>query len=206
MALRVLGAGFGRTGTNSLRLALAQLGFGPCHHMFEVRDKPELLAPWQAAARGEALDWDKTFRGYRSQVDWPGARYWRELAAHYPDAKVILSVRPADDWFDSVQKTIAPFIRNRASIGNPHVRALAEMAQALIVEQIFDNRLDDRSHATGIFEDHVAEVQRSIAADRLLTFDVAEGWQPLCEFLGVAVPDTPFPNTNSSESFNRQEK
>jgi hypothetical protein len=92
MPLEIIGPGFGRTGTNSLKLALEHLGFGPCHHMFEVRDNPELLPDWQAAARGEPVDWDKVFRGYRSQVDWPGARYWRELVRHFPHAKVTLSV------------------------------------------------------------------------------------------------------------------
>ena len=88
MSLEVVGPGFGRTGTNSLKLALEHLGFGPCHHMFEVRDNPERLADWEAAALGEAVDWDEVFRGYRSQVDWPGARYWRELTQHFPGAKV----------------------------------------------------------------------------------------------------------------------
>ncbi len=127
MPLKIIGPGFGRTGTNSLKLALEHLGFGPCHHMFEVRDNPELLADWEAAARGEPVDWDKVFRGYRSQVDWPGARYWRELAQHFPEAKVILSVRDPDAWFDSVQATIAPFIAARGKHPSPHVNAIAEM-------------------------------------------------------------------------------
>jgi Sulfotransferase domain len=93
MALRVIGAGFGRTGTHSLKLALEQLGFAPCHHMYEVRAHPEQLAFWQAAARGELPDWDEVFAGFAAQVDWPGARFWRELAEHFPHAKVILSVR-----------------------------------------------------------------------------------------------------------------
>ena len=87
MGLEIIGPGFGRTGTNSLKIALERLGFGPCHHMFEVRDKPELLPDWEAAARGEKVDWSKVFRGYRSQVDWPGARYWRELAGIFPRPK-----------------------------------------------------------------------------------------------------------------------
>ena len=203
MALEVLGAGFGRTGTNSLRLALAQIGFGPCHHMFEVRDNPEQLVHWQRAARGEVMDWDTVFTGYRSQTDWPGARYWRELADFYPDAKVILSTRPADAWFDSVQKTIGPLMYNHANLENPKLRPLAKMAHDLIEQQIFDNRLDERSHAIGVFERHIAEVQKTIPASRLLTLDVTEGWEPLCAFLGVPVPDTPFPNTNSSKDFNR---
>ena len=113
MALEIIGPGFGRTGTHSLKIALEHLGFGPCHHMFEVRDHPEQLPAWEAVARGEPVDWDEVFRGYRAQVDWPGARVWRELARHWPEAKVILTVRDPDEWFDSVQATIAPFLAAR---------------------------------------------------------------------------------------------
>src|SRR5689334_12365820 len=105
MALEIIGPGFGRTGTHSLKLALEQLGFGPAHHMYEVRDHPEQLAAWEAVARGESVDWGEVFRGYCSQVDWPGARVWRELARQWPRAKVILTVRDPDAWFDSVQAT-----------------------------------------------------------------------------------------------------
>ena len=201
MPLEIIGPGFGRTGTNSLKLALEYLGFGPCHHMFEVRDNPELLPDWQAAARGETVDWDQVFRGYRSQVDWPGARYRRELVRHFPDAKVILSVRDPDAWFDSVQATIAPFIAARGTHPSPHVNAIAEMGYQTVVAQVFDNRMSERGQATRVFREHIAEVQSEIPADRLLTFDLREGWQPLCAFLEVEVPDTPFPRTNSSKEF-----
>ncbi len=205
MPLEIIGAGFGRTGTNSLKLALEHLGFGPCHHMFEVRDNPELLPDWEAAARGEAVDWDHVFRGYRSQVDFPGARYWRELALHFPAAKVILSVRDADDWFDSVQATIAPFLSARGTHPSPHVNAIAEMGYQTVVVQVFNNRMSERDYATRVFREHVAEVQSTIPSDRLLTFDLRDGWQPLCAFLEVKVPDIPFPRTNSSKAFADEE-
>jgi len=201
MSLEIIGPGFGRTGTNSLKLALEQLGYGPCHHMFEVRDNPERLADWEAAADGETMDWHHVFRGYRWQVDWPGARYWRELADHFPDARVVLSVRDPDEWFDSVQATIAPFVAARGTHPAPHVNAIAEMGHKAIVEQIFDGRLTDRAHATRVFRDHIAAVKAEIHPDRLLVFDAREGWEPLCDFLGVAVPDTPFPKTNASKQF-----
>jgi Sulfotransferase domain len=201
MPLEIIGPGFGRTGTNSLKLALEHLGFGPCHHMFEVRDNPELLPDWEAAARGEQADWDKVFGGYRSQVDWPGARYWRELARHFPDAKVILTVRDPDAWFDSVQATIAPFVAARGTHPSPHANAIAEMAQEMIVAQVFDGRISDRDHATRVFREHIAAVQSEIPAHRLLTFDLRDGWRPLCGFLGVEVPGIPFPRTNSSKEF-----
>jgi Sulfotransferase domain len=201
MPLEIVCRGFGRTGTNSLKLALEHLGFGPCHHMFEVRDNPELLPDWQAAARGERVDWDKVFRGYRSQVDWPGARYWRELARHFPESKVILSVRDPDAWFDSVQATMAPFIAARGTHPSPHVNAIAEMGYQAIAVQVFDDRMSERDHATRVFREHIAEVQSEIPAERLLTFDLREGWPPLCDFLEVEVPDMPFPRTNSSKEF-----
>ncbi len=201
MALEIIGAGFGRTGTNSLKLALEHLGFGPCHHMFEIRDNPELLPDWAAVARGAAPDWDRMFEGYRSQVDWPGAKYWRELAAYYPDAKVILTVRDPDAWFDSVQATIAPLIAGRGTHPVPHLNAICDMAYDTLVKPTFDDRLTDRAHATQVFRDHIAEVQATIPADRLLTFDLGDGWAPLCAFLGVDVPDIGFPKTNSSKEF-----
>lgn len=201
MALDIIGPGFGRTGTNSLKIALEHLGFGPAHHMFEVRDNPEQLPLWQAAARGEPVDWDQAFRGYRSQVDWPGARFWRELASYYPEAKVILSVRDADAWFDSIQATIAPFIAARGKHPAPVPNAIAEMGHQLIVEGVFDGRLDDRAHAIELFNAHTAEVQAAIPASRLLTFDARQGWQPLCDFLGCEVPMISFPRLNSRTQF-----
>jgi hypothetical protein len=201
MALEIIGPGFGRTGTNSLKLALEHLGLGPCHHMFEVRDNPELLPDWQVAAQGGTVDWDRVFCRYRSQVDWPGARYWRELAEHFPKAKVILTVRDPDAWFDSVQATIVPFLMARGKHPSPHVNAIAEMGHEAIEVQIFDNRLSERNHATLVFRKHITEVQSVIPAGRLLTFDLRDGWEPLCDFLEVDVPELPFPKTNSSKEF-----
>jgi hypothetical protein len=205
MPLEVIGPGFGRTGTNSLKIALEQLGFGPCHHMFEVRDNPDSLVYWEALARGEKVDWDHVFRGYRSQVDWPGARYWRELVRHYPTAKVVLSVRDPDEWFDSVQATIVPFLAARGHHSSPHVNAICEMGHEMVAAQVFNGRISERQHATQVFKNHIADVQSEIPADRLLTFDLRDGWRPLCEFLRVEVPDIPFPKTNSSKEFVEQE-
>lgn len=205
MALEIIGPGFGRTGTNSLKLALEHLGFGPCHHMFEVRDNPAQLADWEAAARGEKVDWKKTFADYRSQVDWPGARYWRELVEEFPNAKVVLSVRDPDEWFDSVQATIVPFLSARGKHPNAHTNAIAEMGHETVVAQVFDGRMSERAHATGIFRRHIEEVQSEVPADRLLTYDLRDGWEPLCEFLEVEVPVIPLPKTNSSREFKEKE-
>jgi hypothetical protein len=205
MTLQVVGPGFGRTGTNSMKLALEQLGFGPCHHMFEVRDNPERLADWQKAATGASMDWDQVFRGYRSQVDWPGARYWRELVGHFPKAKVVLTVRDPDQWFDSVQKTIHPLIEARGTHPVPLLNGIAEFGHQAISVQTFGDRLADRAHAKKVFNEHINTVKKEVPKERLLVIDVEEGWEPLCRFLGVAVPDAPFPRTNSTREFHGKE-
>ncbi len=205
MPLEIIGAGFGRTGTNSLKLALEHLGYGPCHHMFEIRDNPEQLAGWEAAADGKSVDWHQVFANYRSQVDWPGARYWRELVEAFPQAKVLLSVREANGWFDSVHATIYPVMQGRGSYEDAGLNAIAEMAYKTVDNQVFDDRLNDREHAVRIFEQHIDDVRSSIPDDQLLIFDVKEGWEPLCAFLGVDVPSLPFPHTNSSTEFSEKE-
>ena len=204
MTLEVIGPGFGRTGTNSLRLALERLGFGPCHHMFEVRDNPEQLPPWEAAAQGETVAWDKVFTGYRAQVDWPGAAYWRELAKYFPDSKIILSVRDPDAWFDSVQATIGPFMTTmKGRHGDEHMNAISEMCGKFIVDDIFDGDLNNRDHAISVFNAHVMEVKETISAERLLVYETGSGWHPLCSFLGVPEPKEPYPLTNTTTDFKK---
>jgi hypothetical protein len=201
MPLEIIGPGFGRTGTNSLKLALEHLGFGPCHHMFEVRDHPDLLSDWERAVDRKPVDWNRVFDGYRAQVDWPGAKFWRELAATFPNARVVLTVRDPDAWFDSVQATIAPFIAARGKHTSPHTNAIAAMAHHLLAQVFGEEGWTNRVHATRVFREHIADVQSTIPAGRLLTFDLSDGWRPLCAFLGVPVPDMPFPQTNSSKEF-----
>ena len=199
--LEVIGTGFGRTGTNSLKLALEQLGFGPCHHMYEIRDHPEQLAFWESAAQGGVVNWDVVFAGYSSCVDWPAARYWRELCSKYPQAKVLHSVRDEENWITSVHKTILPAMTNRTQLEEGPDRSRLNMSFEIVVNQTFDGRLDDREHAINVFRAHNDEVSRTIPAERLLVYDVHQGWEPLCEFLGVSIPDTPFPRKNTSSEF-----
>lgn len=201
MTLDIIGPGFGRTGTKSLKIALEHLGFGPAHHMFEIRDNPSLLKPWQDYLAGKGINWDSAFAGYRSQVDWPGAAVWRDLVRDYPEARVILTVRDPDAWFDSVQGTIMHHLAGRETYPDPFMRDMARMANELVNLGVFDGKMDDRAHATGVLRDHVKAVQAEVAPERLLVFDVAQGWAPLCRFLGVAVPDITFPHLNSSRQF-----
>ena len=134
-------------------------------------------------------------------MDWPGARYWPELADAFPDAKVILTVRPPAAWYESADATVFDFVRNRSNLPDPHLRAIGEMAVEGLTGPHFDNRQDDREHAIAVFERHIEEVRAQIAAERLLVYDVAEGWEPLCGFLGVPVPAKPFPHINPRQEF-----
>jgi hypothetical protein len=204
MALLLIGTGFGRTGTNSLKLAFERLGFGPCHHMFEVRNHPEELHFWQAATRGRMPDWDAAFANYSACVDWPSAFFWREITAHFPDAKVLLSVRPEEDWYRSMKATIYKNLVNPVLPPPGFDRDRRLLVQELILQQQFGGRLDDKAHTLAVYRDHIAAIQDAIAPDRLLTYNVAEGWAPLCAFLEVGVPDEPFPLTNTTKEFQQR--
>jgi len=194
MALKVVGSGLGRTGTLSLKAALEQLGFGPCHHMVEVFAHPESVPLWVAAGEGRG-DWDAIFKDYSSMVDYPGAAYWRELAAHFPDAKVLHSVRDPDRWFESTQETIF-------GPGSPAL-AQAGPLKAFFssITGVFGDHIHDRAYMTDYFRRHTEAVKAAIPPERLLVYEVSQGWEPLCAFLGVPVPDAPFPSMNSREEF-----
>lgn len=207
--LHVIGAGFGRTGTLSLKAALEQLGFGPCYHMTEVFSHPPHAALWQAAAEGKPINWHDLFEGYKATVDWPGCTFYAELAAVYPDAKVLLSVRDPERWYESVNSTIfqmggrntrPPFMRV-VGLFAPRLRRFVTMVRTLVWEGTFQGRFEDKDYALTVFNQHIEEVKQRIPPERLLVYNVKDGWEPLCAFLGVAVPDTPFPHLNDRVSF-----
>ena len=200
--MRVIGAGFGRTGTMSLKAALEQLGCGPCFHMIELLAQPDRAPGWQAAADGRPVDWDEVMAGYASTVDWPGAAFYREMASHWPDAKVLLSVRDPDAWYQSMLNTIYAARGVGEDSGANEIDARARnLIESLIWDQTFEDRFLDREYAIRVFERHNAEVQRTIPADRLLVYEVKQGWEPLAEFLGTPVPDAPFPRLNDTAAF-----
>ncbi|PCJ17252.1 MAG: sulfotransferase family protein [Gammaproteobacteria bacterium] len=193
MALEVIGAGFGRTGTESMKHALELLGFGPCHHMIEVISHPEQEQHWRKAVASQRFDWDYAFQNYRASVDWPSAFYWRELSEFYPDAKILLTVRPAEQWYESFSKTILEVIKR-----SPDPETLGKL---LIASQVFHGKHEDRDYAISVYEQNIRDVQATIPKERLLTYHLGSGWEPLCEFLEVDIPDQPYPNTNKSEDF-----
>jgi len=201
VTLKIVGAGFGRTGTKSLKAALERLGFGKCYHMMELRENLDHLPYWQEALKTGSTDWDALFQGYASCVDWPAAFHWRALADHYPDAKVLLSVRSPESWVRSIQPTIFTTLQKVSEMPPGPPREQREMNYEMIVQRTFEGRLDDVDYLISVFNKNIQDVQAAVPADRLLTFDAAEGWGPLCDFLDVAVPDEPFPFTNTTAEF-----
>jgi len=195
MSLKIVGSGLGRTGTKSMQTALNMLGFGPCHHMVEVFQHPESVPLWIEAGRGNP-DWDAIFKDYNSMVDYPGAYYWRELAAYYPDAKVLHTVRDPDQWFDSVHATIlAPDSLSRRGGDDVRAQFFASVLRRL------PPQLDDLAVMTDHFRRHTQAVTAAIPPERLLVFRAGEGWERLCKFLGVPVPAAPYPSENSRAEF-----
>ncbi|MEZ5669994.1 MAG: sulfotransferase [Alphaproteobacteria bacterium] len=207
MALQLIGAGFGRTGTMSTYVALNRLGL-PCYHMIEVvRNKAnkDHLDFWRRVANGPAgaqHDWERVFAGYAAAIDNPACCVWRELAQAYPDAKVLLTLHPrgADAWFESTIDTI--YFTETAwqfkvlALFTPFGRKFGDMSRKLIWQRSHRGTMPDRAAAVAHYNRHIEEVKAAVPADRLLVFSVDQGWAPLCEFLGVPVPDEPFPNVN----------
>jgi hypothetical protein len=201
MALKIVGVGLGRTGTNSLKLALEQLLGGPCYHMFELIAHPQSVPIWEAAVRGDDVDWSSLFDGYAATVDWPGCAFWRDLVAANPDAPVLLSTRDtAQTWWASMEQTIVPALQGPALSDHPDLMRGQEM-----VHELFRTRFTpdwaDRDAAIAAYERHCDDVRREVPEGRLIEWQAGEGWEPICSGLGLAVPATPFPHENSKADF-----
>jgi hypothetical protein len=208
MALKVIGAGLPRTGTLSMKHALEALGLGRCYHMEEVFRAPSRAAAWASYFTGGPVDWDEVFDGYGAAVDAPAYVAWRDLMKAYPDAKVVLTVRDAESWYDSMRKTIlADGYIERAmttELGpmlGPMIGAMMAPAGAPPPPADAPPGPPPKEVFMAMREAHNAAVQREVPKDRLLVFKVSEGWEPLCRFLGVEVPAEPFPRVNEAETF-----
>lgn len=212
--LKIIGAGFGRTGTLSLKAALEELGFGPCYHMVEVFNHPEDAAQWDAAARGEPIDWHQLLDGYQATVDWPACAFYEELMQTYPDARVLLSVRDPGSWYESVDNTIyqirrmtthfspASVLFRVMGLFAPDRLSVAHMINAVVWQGTFNDNFEDKDDAITIFNQHIKNVKKRVPPDKLLVYNVKQGWEPLCTFLGIQVPPgKAFPHLNERSSF-----
>lgn len=212
MGLTIIGAGYGRTGTLSLKKALEALGYGPCYHMFELWQNPDDIQYWEKALNHQPVDWDELFEGYQAAVDFPTCVYFEQLLHQYPSAKVILTLREPTDWYESTRKTL---LGNRPSIWKalgitlrlPFSRRLRRKIRIglhnrqLLRRHVLGGSKHNRQQAIANFQNHLEKVKQTVPAEQLLVFEVKDGWEPLCAFLGHAVPDQPFPRVNRREEY-----
>jgi hypothetical protein len=200
MTLKVIGAGLGRTGTLSLKLALEHIGFGKCYHMSEMLAQFRAHLPlWIESAKGNPR-WDTIFSGYQSSTDYPGCMFWRQLAAEYPEARIILTTRDPDRWFDSVTATVFSEQHRARLEGDP---LMAEFFALTIFDDLGD-RLGDRAKMIEYFNAWNQAVIDEVPPGRLLVYQAKDGWEPLCDLLGVPVPAQPYPRVNSREEITEQ--
>jgi hypothetical protein len=216
MGIKIIGTGLGRTGTHSLKIALEQLGFGKCYHMFELFKDPSRLRHFEEAEKTGNTDWDKLFDGFHSAVDYPVARYYKQLLKKYPDAKIIHTTRDADVWYESCVETIFWASKPDAKrIFNMMVRlpfnsVLRQRFPVLKYDgKLLDLEFGDIKNKAEVikrFKQRNEEIVKLVPKEQLLVFNVKDGWGPLCNFLGVSVPSTPFPKSNTREEFMKQVK
>ncbi len=222
--MEIIGAGFGRTWTMSLRAALEELGYGPCYHFREVILHPGHIATWQRAADGQPVDWRTSFlKDYRAVLDYPAVSFLDDIRAAFPEAKVILTDRDPDirvrdrpvrfegqvlfsdpapgrdpaRWYHNA--LLAALVLNIL----PPWRGFYKMLQSSNLGRVFHGRFEDRARAIAVYQKHMAQLIASLPAEQLLVFEVKQGWEPLCAFLGAPVPDKPFPHINDRQKTKR---
>lgn len=199
MTLSVVGAGLGRTGTNSLKLALEQLLDGPCYHMSELFPRPQHIPVWHEAIHGRPVDWATLFEGFRATVDWPGAAVWDQIHESYPDAVVVLSVRQSPEaWWNSFSQTILA-VMERGQTDAPADDPWFAMATSMLGQ--FSPGGLDRDSAIRAYEAHNETVRQTVPAGQLVEWEPGQGWGPLCAGLGLAEPAAPFPHVNTADDF-----
>lgn len=210
--LKVIDVGLGRTGTTSLKQALEELGLAKCYNFIGLYDNPEHPSKWLSASRGEKVDWEKLFEGYQSAVYWPPSCDYLEFLELYPDSKVVVTVRDPEKWYKSMHDTV---YNNRLTIMRklflpimglfkPKFKTLYDvwhLQEETLWQNTFKGQFSNKKYAIEVFLKHIEDIKSKVPADRLLVFDVKDGWEPLCHFLKVTVPDTTFPHVNDSAAF-----
>lgn len=213
MPIKIVGAGFPRTGTNTLKQALEQLGYSKTYHFKEMIANPTDLQYWLTLEQTGTTNWDALYDGFEASVDLPAYPWYMEHMEKYPDAKVILTVRPFDKWYDSLYNTIyqagprtlpEKLVMLSKLLFNPRLRAMikcVKFAKRRIFEVELQGKFEDKAFAEKVFNDHIEKVKATVPADKLLVYDVRDGWGPLCKFLGVPEPAEALPHLNKKENF-----
>jgi hypothetical protein len=199
--LEVIGAGFGRTGTHSLGLALEKLGFGPCYNLHEMAQNLSHLELWNNAIDGRPVDWCYLFSSYKSTVEWPSVTFIDQIIQRFPNAKIILTLRDPEAWYESAANTIFESLELSAYNPDPRKRESSGMTRRLILEHTFGGRYWDKNYAIEVYRKHIQRVVGLVPKERLLQFDVKDGWEPLCNFLQKTVPNEAFPRLNERIDF-----
>jgi len=213
MSLKVIGAGFPRTGTSSLKNSLERLGFEKCYHMKELIVNPEMLKFWKEIDETGKTDWDALFENYQACVDVPGYPYYKIMMERYPDAKVILTKRPFEDWYRSASTTVRKagpqtvpeklgmLFKLATNSRTRKVVAAIKFFEKIFWEKQFKGRFNDKKYAERVFNQHIQEVIDHVPAEKLLVYEVKDGWKPLCDFLDCPLPEGDFPHLNKGENF-----
>lgn len=199
--LEVIGAGFGRTGTHSLGLALEKLGFGPCYNLHEIAENPSHLELWNNAMDGKPVDWSYLFSSYKSTVEWPSVTFIDQIIQRFPNARIILTLRDPESWYESAANTIFKSLELSAYNPDPRKRERSGMTRRLILEHTFGGRYWNKNYAIEVYRKHIQRVVGLVPKERLLHFDVKDGWEPLCNFLQKTVPNEAFPRLNARIDF-----
>lgn len=213
MAIKIIGAGFPRTGTNSLKRSLEMLGVSKAYHFKDLLLNPENLHYWQTLEATGSMEWDEIYDGYQASVDFPCYAWYKEHMVRYPDAKVILTVRPFEKWYASVKSTIwvagPQTLPEKLSmiaklITNPRLRKVfkcIKFVKGYLWKKQFQGRFLDKDFVEKVWNSHLEEVKSHVPPEKLLVYDVRDGWGPLCTFLGVPEPSEPLPHLNKKENF-----
>ena len=218
MSIKVLGAGFGRTGTTSLRSALEELGFGPCYHVYQLFKDPSEIEFWENLYQGKEVDFDSFFTNYQAVFGFPGYYFYRQLMENFPKSVVILSYTDPDKWYEDAANTIFSaehFKREKEDAkivrqNNPFIAdcldRIYDLEQSAILNGYFQGRFKDKKYTIIRFKQRIEEVKKVVPPERLLVYEIEQGWKPLCEFLDVPVPDKLFPHLNHPSSFQSKRK
>ena len=200
MGLKVIGANFGRTATMSLKQGLEILGFEKCYHMSEVVVHPEHVKLWLDAWRGKDI-WTTLFAGYQAAVNWPAAAFWPQLMHVYPEAKIVLSIRDADKWFESARNTIFQSMDSNLLAKDEVLRTRIEMLKEIIVDGTFNGDLSNKDKCIKIYKENIERCRSEVPLDRLIEFDTFLGWEQLCKELDCTIPEKPYPHVNKAAEF-----
>jgi hypothetical protein len=209
--MKLIGVGFGRTGTMSLKAAIEELG-SPCFHMIDLimgENRERDLAYWVRVADGEPVDWSEVFEPWEATIDWPACSRWEQLVDAFPEAPVLLNVRDFDGWYASCANTIlavkqaalAGELPEDANRDGPSP-ALWGVIDKLIWEGDFQGRFDDRDWVRQMYADRIETIKRTVSSDRLIVWELGkDGWEPIADALGVKAPDKPFPRLHDTNEF-----